>query len=198
MQRQQAHDASRPVLQQINNEPTEALPEIPVPPPFPAQLPAQPLTPVASRIQSLVYKRAAATSSACLFLGCHQSERLLEPKALREMLLIHKMFYVPTCARICRYHLDNGHWSDLTSNLQDFTGAQFDAILKILGRAALYCLEFENISAMAPHLCHYWLGMNADQFNELLACVQSLSQFVKNPSVTLCIYIVKLRTGDSN
>lgn len=170
---------------------------VPVPPPLP-QIPNQPVRLVAPKIQSSEYKRAAATSSACIFLGCHRPERLLVPRVIREMLLIRNKFYVPTCSRICEHHLHKGCWSDLTSNHHDFTGAQFDTILNILGRAAAYRLEFGNVSLMSPHLCRYWLGMNAEQFEELLACVPSLSQNVENPSLALCIYIVKLRTGDSN
>ncbi|RVE55314.1 hypothetical protein evm_000212 [Chilo suppressalis] len=199
VQRQQLYDANRSSIEQMDVEPTESVPVIPVPPPFPAGLlPVQPSRPVIPKIQSSVYKRAVATSLSCLFSGCWEQQCLLVPRVIREMLLIHNKFYVPTCCRICQHHLNNGRWSDLTSNLQDFTGVQFDAILNIMQRAVSHCFDFENISAMAPFLCHYWLGMNAEQFDELLACVPSLLQSVKNPRLALCIYIVKLRTGDSN
>ncbi|RVE40291.1 hypothetical protein evm_015059 [Chilo suppressalis] len=160
VQRQHLHDGNQSSIEQIDVEPTESVPVIPVPPPFPAgPLPVQPSRPVIPKIQSSVYKHATHS---------------------------------------CQHHLNNGRWSDLTSNLQDFTGVQFDAILNIMQRAVSHCFDFENISAMAPFLCHYWLGMNAEQFDELLACVPSLLQSVKNPCLALRIYIVKLRTGDSN
>ncbi|KAL4718622.1 hypothetical protein ACJJTC_009942, partial [Scirpophaga incertulas] len=197
VQRQRLHDSGRP-LAQIDDTPNE--PHIPLPPPLPIphQLPIPHIRAAVAKIQSSVYKRAAASSSVCLFLGCQRPERLLVPKQIKDMLLIHKKFYVPNSARICHHHLQNGNWMDLTSNLHDFTGVQFDIILKTLEKAAEYHLDFNNISTMAPSLCHYWLGMSYEQFDELLACVPSLSQSVKNYHLALCIYIVKLRTGDSN
>lgn len=170
-----------------------------MPPPLPPQLFTQPsgATPV-QKITSAVYRRAAATSSHCLFPGCQEPERLLVPKLIREMLLIHNKFYVPTSARICRHHLNNGTWSELTSNLRDFTSAQVDIIFNTLGEAVQKNMDFENIATMAPNLCHYWLGMNAQQFEELFSCIPSLLPELKNPKIALCIYLVKLRTGESN
>lgn len=51
---------------------------------------------------------------------------------------------------------------------------------------------------MDPHSCHYWLALNSEQFNELLNCIPMLYDYFANPSVALCIFLVKLRTGDSN
>ncbi|KAL4705393.1 hypothetical protein ACJJTC_002416 [Scirpophaga incertulas] len=195
VQRQRLHDSGRP-LAQIDDTPNE--PHIPLPPPLPIphQLPIPHIRTAVAKIQSSVYKRTAASSSVCLFMGCQRPEHLLVPKQIKDMLLIHKKFYVPNSARICHHHLQNGNWMDLTSNLHDFTGVQFDIILKTLEKAAEYHLDFNNISTMAPSLCHYWLGMSYEQFDELLARVPSLSQSVKNYHLALCIYIVKLRTGD--
>ncbi|KAI5651563.1 DDE superfamily endonuclease domain-containing protein [Phthorimaea operculella] len=49
---------------------------------------------------------------------------------------------------------------------------------------------------MPAHLCHYWLGINSDQFYDLLNSIPNLA--VPNKTIALCIYLVKVRTGDSN
>lgn len=58
--------------------------------------------------------------------------------------------------------------------------------------------DFSNIREMNPHLCHYWLGINAEQFYQLLSHVPQLALETPCPSVALSIILVKLRTGDSN
>lgn len=35
------------------------------------------------------------------------------------MVLKNHRFYIPAGARICQYHLDHGHWGELTSTLTD-------------------------------------------------------------------------------
>ena len=51
---------------------------------------------------------------------------------------------------------------------------------------------------MDSHLRHYWLGLTEVQFNDLLKSIPSLNNEVTNPSLALSIFLVKLRTGDSN
>ncbi|XP_028165896.1 uncharacterized protein LOC114356746 [Ostrinia furnacalis] len=70
--------------------------------------------------------------------------------------------------------------------------------MSMMQRAANYQFDFSNVRMMAPHLCHYWLGMSPDQFYELLNCIPNLSQQVPNAAIALSVYLVKLRTGDSN
>lgn len=64
--------------------------------------------------------------------------------------------------------------------------------------ASRLSVDFNNIQNMPQELCEYWLGMNAQQFEELLACVSSLEQETRNSRLALCIYLTKLLTGDSN
>lgn len=99
---------------EINQPMIQPRVEIPVPPSLPPRLPDLPAELAAPKITS---SRVAATSRYCMFLNCHESERLMVPK-IREMILIHNKIYVPNCARIiiCRHHLDNGNWNDLSSN----------------------------------------------------------------------------------
>lgn len=70
--------------------------------------------------------------------------------------------------------------------------------MNMMERAGNYHIDFTNIDNMPPHLCHYWLGMSAEQFHELLSCVPRLSEVVPNSSIALSLYLIKLRTGESN
>ncbi|CAH2101353.1 unnamed protein product [Euphydryas editha] len=51
---------------------------------------------------------------------------------------------------------------------------------------------------MPPHLCNYWLGMNSDQFYDLLNSIPNLVEHIPNATTALCVYLIKLRTDDSN
>ncbi|XP_022834004.1 uncharacterized protein LOC111361820 [Spodoptera litura] len=68
----------------------------------------------------------------------------------------------------------------------------------MLQRAAKYHIDFSNIATMPAYLCHYWLGMTSNQFHDLLNSIPSLSDSVPNATIALSMYLVKLRTGDSN
>lgn len=132
-------------------------------------------------------------------MNCTGAERLTIPQETREMVLKNHRFYIPAGARICQYHLDNGHWGELTSTLTDFTAHQFDEMMSIMERLSVRNdLDFSNPSNMSPVMCHYWIGMSGDQFNELLLTVPSLCENVPNAGLSLSIFLVKLRTGDSN
>ncbi|XP_072946923.1 uncharacterized protein [Epargyreus clarus] len=193
VQRQQQHDSNRPHLEDLVLSGNS----IPDPPPLPPLRPH--IVPeVTPKVTSSVYRRAANTSGHCIFVNCFEPERLLIPSSLKELLLYKNKFYVPAGARVCQHHLDNGPWHELTSQLRDFTGRQFDNILNMMQRANSHTLDFSNISTMPTHLCNYWLGMNSGQFHELLNCVPNLAEEVPNAIIALCIYLVKLRTGDSN
>lgn len=177
---------------------------IPVPPPLPPLVP-QPTSPQEqqlsqsfSKINSQKYKRVSASSRHCLFPGCANIERLLVPGTLKEVLLLNYKVYIPLSARICRYHLNSNRWDELEAPYSDFTGFQVDDIFSKLEKATERQLDFNDINSMDSHLCHYWLGLTAEQFNELLNCNPLLYNHFPNPSVALSIFLVKLRTGDSN
>ncbi|KAF9809396.1 hypothetical protein SFRURICE_003493 [Spodoptera frugiperda] len=57
-------------------------------------------------------------------------------------------------------------------------------------------LNFENVSEMPNHSCHYWTGLTVPQFLILFNFLPRLN--VKQPKRALAIYLIKLRTGDSN
>ncbi|XP_047025748.1 uncharacterized protein LOC124634289 [Helicoverpa zea] len=174
-------------------------PEIPEPPPMPAPTsqPQQALR-VQSKINSQKYKRVAAASRHCMFVGCDNDERLLVPMTIKELLLLQYNIYIPLNARICHHHLYSNQWDELTTNLNDFTSFQVDDIFSILERASQRSLDFNNIAAMDAHLRHYWLGLTEMQFNEILNSLPTLHNKVRNPSLALSTFLVKLRTGDSN
>lgn len=194
VQRQQQHDSNRPTVAHAVSSDDFNIPE---PPPLPSSRPVA-VQLAAPKITSSLYRRAANTSGHCIFINCFENERLLVPCAIKDLLLYHYKFYVPSGARVCRHHLDHGSWNELTSQLRDFTGSQFDNIMTMMQRAANNRFDFSNIRMMPPYLCHYWLGFNADQFYDLLNSIPNLAEQVPNASIALCIYLVKVRTGDSN
>ncbi|XP_045457322.1 uncharacterized protein LOC123667471 [Melitaea cinxia] len=196
VQKQTRQDANRPI--EAFNEETDNRepPHIPVTPPLPhISVPQRQET---ARIISQTYSRVAATSRHCIFSGCENVERLLVPTGVKEMLLCRYRLYIPSSARVCRYHLENDCWEQLQSNIRDFTASQMDHMLNMMERINLRTLDFNNINMMPPNLCQYWLGVTAAQFHELLAEMPSLHNEVPSASVALSIYLAKLRTGDSN
>ncbi|CAG4978258.1 unnamed protein product [Parnassius apollo] len=200
LQRRDQQDSNRPglseaILPDVGSSSDLNIPELPPPPQqnlHTAHVRSNPT------IRSSVYKRAARTSNHCIFVNCFETEHLLVPSSIKDLLLLNNKFYVPPAARICRHNLDHGRWSELTSQLKDFTGSQFDSIMRIMQRAAYYHIDFSNILIMPTYLCHFWLGMNSDQFYNLLNGIPSIAGQVPNATVALSIYLVKLRTGDSN
>lgn len=59
------------------------------------------------------YGRASDTQARCFFPGCHHSERLVVPLAIRIRLFKDFNFYVPADCRICYYHLRGNLWHQL-------------------------------------------------------------------------------------
>lgn len=196
VQRQGQQDAGRSI-ETWNEEANDGVSHVPVPPPLPPIVVPQPRNQSVT-VTSQTYSRATSTSRHCIFSGCENVERLLVPVRIKEMLLCRYKFYVPPSARICRYHLQNDCWDQLRTDIRDFTAAQMDQMLNMMERVNLKAVDFNNINMMPPHLCHYWLGMTAAQFHELLSEIPSLREQVPSASVALSIYLVKLRIGDSD
>ncbi|RVE41531.1 hypothetical protein evm_013816 [Chilo suppressalis] len=193
VQRQQQHGSNRPIL---GDSTLSSNPFIPVPPPLPPPRP-EAVQQVTTKVVSSLYSRVANTPGHCVFVNFLEPERLLIPSTMKDLLLYNNKLYIPS-GRVCRHHLNYGSWNELTSQLRDFTGTQFDNIMIMMQRAANYKIDFSNVLTMPPPLCHYWLGMNSDQFNNLLNCIPNLADHVPNASIALCFYLVKLRTADSN
>lgn len=194
-------EVARQRVQDCNRN-TEAQPEdsvAPIPPPLPeptAEVPILQRNP-SVRVLSAIYKRVG-TRRTCLFPTCPNQERLLVPSTIKEMVLLHFKLYIPLHARICRFHIINNEWDTLENTSSEFTGFEMDNMLSIMEKAATRKIDFTNIRSLDPNLCHYWLGMDADQFEELLAFIPSLNEEVPSASVALSIFLIKLRTGDSN
>ncbi|KAL4710160.1 hypothetical protein ACJJTC_006457 [Scirpophaga incertulas] len=174
-------------------------PSIPTPPPQPEHQLHHVMNVICNpKIVSRIYKRAAASSRHCIFSECEHTECLLVPSIIKEMLLLDHKLYIPASTRICSHHLNMGAWGELQFHYNDFTGSQMDDMMSIMDRASRRQFDFSNIREMHPHLCHYWLGINPEQFYQLLSHIPQLTHEVPCPSVALSILLVKLRTGDSN
>lgn len=138
--RQGRHDIDRPVLESVESGSIEDA-VIPQPPPLPVQAPqVRHSWPIQTKINSLKYKRVSASSQHCLFIGCENIDRLLVPGI---------------SARICTYHLYSNRWAELQTLYSDFTGTQIDDIFTKLEKAAERHIDFNDISSIDSHLCHY-------------------------------------------
>lgn len=101
-------------------------------------------------------------------------------------------------AVVCETHLYSDQWHLLpqinrTNNA--FSGLHIEDIMNLLKSKENF-LNFENVSEMPNHSCHYWTGLTVPQFLILFYLLPRLN--VKQPKRALAIYLIKLRTGDSN
>ncbi|KAL4711271.1 hypothetical protein ACJJTC_019112 [Scirpophaga incertulas] len=158
-------------------------PSIPTPPPQPEHQLHHVMNVICNpKIVSRIYKRAAASSRHCIFSECEHTERVLVPSIIKEMLLLDHKLYIPASTRICSHHLNMGAWGELQFHYNDFTGSQMDDMMSIMDRASRRQFGFSNIREMHPHLCHYWLGINPEQFYQLLSHIPQLTHEVPCPS----------------
>lgn len=144
------------------------------------------------------YKRSANTSSRCVYNMCRNAAGHLVPTFIKVMLVREYNFYVPRSTRVCELHLFSNTWQslpELTNTFSDFNATQIEDIIELAKKEV--CFDFENVQDMPNHICHYWTGLNVTEFltlyNEL-----SLDNYVTSPKLSLAIYLIKLRTGDSN
>lgn len=75
-----------------------------------------------------------------------------------------------------------------------FSAVHIEDIINIM-KSKVNILNFENVSEMPNHHCHYWTGLTVPQF---LILYNLLPLNVKQPKRSLAIYLIKLRTGESN
>ncbi|XP_034839386.1 uncharacterized protein [Maniola hyperantus] len=173
--------------------------QAPEPPPLPPHNLFQPQRRQEQIITSRKYKRVASTTRHCLFPDCRNVERYLIPRIMKETILSRHRIYIPPCARVCNLHLNWEYWDQLRARHTDFTSSQMDNMLDMLEKISLSNkIDFSNVHSIPPNLCHYWLGLNATQFYNLLNSIPQLYEKVPDASVALSIYLTKLRTGDSN
>lgn len=145
------------------------------------------------------YKRAANTSSHCIFSGCANRSWHLIPSFIKQMLIKELRYYVPACARVCETHLYSNEWHllpEISNCGNNFTANQIEDCIAIAARDA-NTFDFENVHEMPNHICHYWTGLRSNEFLSLVNEVPALNSVV-SPRTSLAIYLIKLRTGDSN
>lgn len=147
------------------------------------------------------YKRTAATPGHCIYPNCVSEERLRVPKPMRLRLLSDFKLYVPNSARVCVEHIRLYNWEEVVQQnefMLTFTSEQIEDMLNLLSNIrSAFKLDFENVESWSHHLCHYWLGHSPE---EILQIINGCSSFrtVRNAKTIVSIYLLKLRTGDSN
>lgn len=150
------------------------------------------------------YKRAADTSSRCIFKPCRYPDRLTTPKSIKERLLIDYSFFIPSHARICTYHQTNSHkeWSDLvnSSSITDFTVAHLEDLFSVLKntKCNMFCRNFDNMIMQDNFLCQYLLGIEYKKYGEMLKDIESIRKPVWCLKKALAMYLMKKHTGFSN
>uniref|UniRef100_A0A2H1VNI0 SFRICE_040660 n=1 Tax=Spodoptera frugiperda TaxID=7108 RepID=A0A2H1VNI0_SPOFR len=77
----------------------------------------------------------------------------------------------------------------------------FVDITKILQTAVLNSsntMDFENIQTMDPKILHHRVGITHNAFEQVIRETPSLQQEVTDPNTAIAIFLMKLRTGESN
>lgn len=104
---------------------------------------------------------------------------------------------------MCQEHLQSNAWDDLVEfcNVShDFNGAHFTDLCDMITRAVRFTahLNFDVAHSMSNEVMHFWIGLNNEQFDIVLRETPSLTERCRKPRLALGIYLLKLRTGDSN
>ncbi|KAF9423713.1 hypothetical protein HW555_001039 [Spodoptera exigua] len=145
------------------------------------------------------YKRAANTSSHCVFHGCTNEQQLhVVPTFIKKMLIATFNFYIPRSTRVCEVHLNLNVWHLLLENnniFSNFTATQIEDIVS-LAKLELPTFNFERVSEMQNVLCHYWTGLTIVNFLNLFNGLPALP--FKRSKNALALYLAKLRTGESD
>ncbi|XP_026737081.1 uncharacterized protein LOC113500467 [Trichoplusia ni] len=146
------------------------------------------------------YYRAVETENRCFVEGCRRRERNRITNTMRKQLLKMYNYYVPANNRLCDIHLTCTSWdflNDISDNIINTFSAHQIKDMFSLKEADCNILDFENIECMEDHIFYHWVGFNKDQFRQIL---NEVPQFLnlKNGSLILAAYLIKLRTGDSD
>ncbi|RVE41952.1 hypothetical protein evm_013392 [Chilo suppressalis] len=109
------------------------------------------------------YKRAANTSTHCVFNGCGFGQHLhVIPLFIKKMLIEKYNLYVARSTRVCETHLSLNIWHVLLENNNvfiNFTANQIEDLINI-AKSEKPILNFENVAQMQNVICHYWTGPN--------------------------------------
>lgn len=144
-------------------------------------------------------KRAPDSQRNCFLPGCNAEERLRIPLWLRVHIFIEYNYYVPQQCRICAFHLRNDNFDILRDDMQSiqyFTANHIQDFASFVKERKL-TLDFVNIQQMSDDSVHYWTGLTKRQFLQLKEDVQQIN-IMRNGTLALAAYLMKIRTGDSN
>lgn len=126
-------------------------------------------------------------------------DRHIVPLSLRVWLFKDYKYYVPKNSKICHYHLNSDLWHELPAledMIHEFTVEHIEDFASFVTYEGS-TLDFENIHLIEEHMMWYFMGMSKSQFNSLMLEVPRLAQMHRS-STALAVYLMKLRTGDSN
>lgn len=149
------------------------------------------------------YKRAAESSSSCIFKHCKETELSTPPKVILERLLIDYCYYIPTTSRICKQHHLNSHkvWRELVNeaNLSNFTAAHVENLFSILKNTKCnsYFRNFESEIKQNDYLCQFWLGVEHEKYEEMLKDMRNFNKSASYTRKALAMYLMKKHTGFS-
>lgn len=150
------------------------------------------------------YTRAPNTSNACIYYECGNESRCRIPASIKLELLVHSNYYIPLNARVCQEHLELNQWDqliDAPNSSHDFTGEMFVDITKTLQTAIINnpnTMDFENIQAMDSTILQHRVGLTHNGFEQVIRETPSLALEERQPNTALAIFLMKLRTGESN
>lgn len=82
--------------------------------------------------------------------------------------------------------------------VHQFTAEQFSDVCSILKTAIATRLSFDVLNGLTDAELHFWVGLNNDQFAQILSETPSLGGDNNRPRTILGIYLSKLRSGESN
>lgn len=143
-------------------------------------------------------------SNTCIYHECGNASRCRILAPIKLELLVHSNLYIPPNARVCQQHLDENQWGyliDAPNLSHDFTGEMFVDITKILQTAVLNSsntMDFGNILIMDPKILHHRVGITHNAFEQVIRETPPLQQEVTDPNTAIAIFLMKLRTGESN
>ncbi|XP_052739022.1 uncharacterized protein LOC112046063 [Bicyclus anynana] len=158
---------------------------------------ADPVQDTSGHIVMPTLRRAAETTSRCLFLKCNNSEKRRIPDSVRKHVIKKYNFYIPKSARICNYHMNTHLYYKLyaaENTIMTFSAAQIEEMVFLLADDTQ--LDFQNPLNIDDHLFKYWFGRTKEEFKQILIDKPRL-QSIKLKS-GLAALLCKMRTGDSN
>lgn len=146
------------------------------------------------------YVRAIDTESRCFIEGCQGRERNRISLSIRKVMLEKHNYYIPQNNRLCDFHkhVDSVQFISgaLDNYLNVFNAAHIQDMLSLKSSNHMF-IDFDDLDDLDDGIVHFWTGLNKDQFNNLFNEVTPFSN-IKKGRTALGVYLMKLRTGDSN